>query len=126
MSRSGWWRSRRARGLRRTARAGRWRGTSGRRAASAAVLRPDAASQLSDGVVVEARLTARLLGLRILRVDGTVLMSPARLEEMPRSTVVPGQQGRRTPALTTGASGGALAEAARLLKENGEHVQRLG
>lgn len=51
-----------------------------------ATLAPDTASHLSDGVVVQARLVARLLGLRVLRVDGVVHLAPARLE---RTDVVP-------------------------------------
>jgi hypothetical protein len=42
-------------------------------------LQPDADSKLTDGVVVETRLVARVLGLRLLRVDGVVLLSPGRV-----------------------------------------------
>ena len=37
----------------------------------------DDGSELSDGVVVETQLLARVLGVRLLRVDGTVLCRPA-------------------------------------------------
>jgi hypothetical protein len=47
----------------------------------AATLQPDADSSLADGVVVETRLVARLLGLKLLRVHGVVLLSPARVRE---------------------------------------------
>lgn len=54
-------------------------------------------------------------------------MSPARLEELSRNgTVAPVQQAPPPQALAAGEAGVALAEAARLLKENGERVQRLG
>jgi hypothetical protein len=42
-------------------------------------LEPDADSNLADGIVVETRLVARLLGVRLLRVDGVVLLSPGRV-----------------------------------------------
>jgi hypothetical protein len=44
-----------------------------------ATLQPDAEGSLADGVVVETRLVARLLGLRLLRVDGVVLLAPGRV-----------------------------------------------
>ena len=54
---------------------------------TAAVL-PDSDGQLSDGVVIETRLKARLLGAPVLRVDGTVLVSPGRLVDLPTRRVV--------------------------------------
>jgi len=69
-------------------------------------LHPDGDSHLSDGVVVETHLLARLLGLRLLRVDGVVLLSPGRLE----SPVLRSVDG--SPQV-----GHDLVEAARLLEE---------
>jgi hypothetical protein len=70
-------------GSRSTGRADRW--PRGSRAtfvpAYPATLQPDAEGSLADGVVVEARLVARLLGLRLLRVDGVVLLAPGRVRE---------------------------------------------
>jgi hypothetical protein len=57
--------------------------------------------------VVEAHLDARLFGLRVLRVDGTVLLAPGHLVEPMAPT--------RTAELARGAD---LALAARLLAEN--------
>ena len=79
MSRFADWRARRQNASRHTEQAGRWRPSrtawhERRRSA------PDTASHLSDGVVVQTRLVARLLGLRVLRVDGVVHLAPARLE----------------------------------------------
>jgi hypothetical protein len=51
----------------------------------------------------------RVLGVRLLRIDGTVLVAPARVVP-PASS--PGGAGRST--------GAELAEAARLLRENDE------
>ncbi len=42
---------------------------------------PDSSKQLSDGVVVQASVLARLLGVKLLTVDATVLVSPAQLTE---------------------------------------------
>jgi hypothetical protein len=60
-------------------------------------------------------LLGRVLGVRLLRIDGTVLVSPAR--------VVSEAPGRR--AEVVGRSNGVeLAEAARLLRENDEVLGR--
>jgi hypothetical protein len=58
-------------------------------------LAPDAGSHLSDGVVVETRLVARVLGLKLLRIDGLVLLAPARL----------GRQDSGSPVLSDSAAG---------------------
>jgi hypothetical protein len=79
-----------------------------------ATLAPDAASHLSDGVVVQTRLVARLLGLQVLRVDGVVHLAPARLEPLLGDGV---RRAAREPL------GAGLVEAARLL-EDGD--RRLG
>ena len=79
MSRFADWRARRRSTSRRTAPTVRSRpGTNG--AAWPATLEPSTSSHLSDGVVVQTHLVARLLGVRILRVDGVVHLAPARLE----------------------------------------------
>jgi hypothetical protein len=75
-------------------------------------LHPDGASRLSDGVVVETHLLARVLGMRLLRVDGVVLLSPARLVGP-----VPPQPVTREPAPPAPGVGYDLTEAARLLRE---------
>ncbi len=87
-------------------------------AGPARTLAPDATSHLSDGVVVETRLVARLLGVRILRVDGVVHLAPARLE----GTRAPAlDRGRPTPRPVAADRqlGDGLALASRLL-ENGD------
>jgi hypothetical protein len=115
MSRFGTSRSRRGDASKRTARAARWR--AGRTGTGAPALLPDPASRLSDGVVVETRLTARLLGLRLLRVDGLVLVNPARLVDRVPAGVPPGARPEAT--------GDGLATAARLLRENDERLRGL-
>lgn len=41
-------------------------------------VRTDPEADLSQGVVVEANLLARVFGLRLLRVTGTIVLAPAR------------------------------------------------
>ncbi|MFC4784205.1 hypothetical protein ACT8ZV_07010 [Nocardioides sp. MAHUQ-72] len=77
-------------------------------------IRPDGSNHLSDGVVVETHLLARVLGVRLLRVDGVVLVSPARLAEAAPVRVT--ADGHRT--------GGSLVEAARLLDESDATLRR--
>jgi hypothetical protein len=47
---------------------------------------PDRRRRLSDGVLVDASVQARLLGLRLLTLDATVVISPAQVTS-PSSTV---------------------------------------
>ena len=88
----------------------------------AAVL-PDGDSQLSDGIVVEARLKARVLGAPLLRVDGTVLVSPGRLVEPPVGEVVRGHADAGGSSVN-GTPGEGLARAARLLADNDAEIER--
>lgn len=85
-------------------------------------LRPDAASELSDGVVVQTQLLGRVLGVRLLRVDGTVLVTPARLASGPLAATRATAPSAGPTAVT--APGSELAEAARLLRENDEVLGR--
>ena len=121
MSRFGSWRTGRWNASRRTVRAGRWR-TGASRVPPTPVLRPDAANRLVDGVVVETTLTARLLGLRVLRVDGTVLLSPGRLVDGAHPAVDATTTTRAAPGT---AEDDTLARAGQLLRENGEQLRRL-
>jgi hypothetical protein len=94
---------------------------------------PDGTSRLSDGVIVETRLTALLLGVRLLRVNGIILMSPARLVG-PAPAVAPGAPSRNGAPVSSRVhaadasprpKGAALAQAARLLQENEDRLRRL-
>lgn len=107
MSRFADWRAKRRSTSSRTAPAARWR-TGSNGAARPATLTPATDSQLSDGVVVQTHLVARLLGLRILRVDGVVHLAPARLEAEHARVAAPGQ---------ARALGSGLARASRLLDD---------
>jgi hypothetical protein len=81
MSRFGDWRARRRSASRRTAPTARSRPASNG-VPPPTMLAPTRGSHLSDGVVVQTHLVARLLGMRILRVDGVVHLAPARLEPL--------------------------------------------
>jgi hypothetical protein len=86
-------------------------------------MEPDEESRLSDGVLVETALVARVLGMRLLRVDGTVLLAPARLHARSvRTTVVTSSLVPDTRSLEPGAR---LVQAARLLRDNGERMRLL-
>ena len=40
---------------------------------------PDGARRLDDGLVIEAFIVARLLGIRLLRVEASLVVSPAEM-----------------------------------------------
>lgn len=73
-------------------------------------LAPDGDGRLSDGVLVETHLLARLLGIRLLRIDGVVTMAPARVTGAP---VDP----RAVPMTSTMELGAGLERAAHLLRD---------
>jgi len=94
------------------------------------VLTPDRDSKLSDGVVIETRLRARVLGAPLLKVDGTVHVSPARLvastpPPVVRGDVVSGAHSvsGAAPRSQGAAPGAALAQATRLLEENRKRLR---
>ncbi|MET0999313.1 MAG: hypothetical protein ABWX73_11395 [Marmoricola sp.] len=97
-----------------------------------AALLPDGDSHLSDGVVIQTRLKARLFGIPALRVEGTVLVSPGKLVEPARSrqvTTVAGATAApasRTSSASRGSnrSGADLARAAELLAANQAVLER--
>jgi hypothetical protein len=82
---------------------------------------PDRRRGLSEGVVVEGSVRARLLGIRLLMLDVNVVIAPA-------DVTVPwppaGDASHRSPARSSslpparsGAIGGGLAEAVRSINE---------
>jgi hypothetical protein len=101
MRSSSWWSSSRRSDSRNTARA-----TEPATANLIAV--PDAGGRLAEGLVVEASLVARLFRLRLLAVDASVVISPARAKR--RSPAV----AARTPPRAIGAG---LAAAERCIDE---------
>jgi len=78
------------------------------------------AERLSEGVVVQVDVTARLLGAAILRLDGDVVLAPARVDD-----AILGSSDATVPALvpvaTVSASpplGSALDQAESLYAES--------
>jgi hypothetical protein len=65
-------------------------------------------------VLVETHLLARVLGLRLLRIDGVVTLAPARLAA---SSVDP----RSVPLTSTMELGAGLERAAHLLRDCERH-----
>jgi hypothetical protein len=73
-------------------------------------LAPDAKADLADGVLVETHLLARLIGIKLLRVDGVVTLTPARLVASPADP-------RAVPLTSAVTPGAGLERAAHLLRE---------
>lgn len=117
MSRFANWRARRRSDSRPMAPGGPWPPGSNK-AVPQARLAPDAGSHLSDGVVVHTHLVARLLGVRILKVDGVVQVAPARLERP-----VGAAPTARVSTAAPPAPGGGLARAAGLLEDGDRRLR---
>jgi hypothetical protein len=83
------------------------------RAPAALTAIPDRRRRPSDGLVVEARIVARVLGLRLLTLEATVVVVPAEVTASARSS---GGAQLRAPARSDGAPP-ARAEAVRSLAE---------
>jgi hypothetical protein len=85
---------------------------------------PDRRRRLSDGVLVDASIHARLLGLRLLTVDASIVLVPAELSASSRAARPSAQ--RRAPRSSAPAptrsvaAGPRLAQAVRSLNEAAE------
>jgi hypothetical protein len=91
----------------------------------------------SDGLAVEAHVLARLLGIKLLTLEGLVLVSPAAVQSAPPSPSSVGarppgreSQSRSGPARRALAANGhdpeaRLAGAARLLHECDDELRSL-
>jgi hypothetical protein len=77
--------------------------------------RPDSRRRLSDGLVVEASIVARLLRLRLLTLDATVMVSPAAVVAPAAAQPVVPARPARAPAEPVGRR---LAHAARSVDES--------
>ena len=77
---------------------------------------PSTGSSLSDGVVVETVIVARVLGAPLLRLDGTVVLAPGVLvrDQVPSRCVVD----QRSPV-------GSLDEVAARLEETSARQRRV-
>lgn len=79
-------------------------------ATTGTALAPDAGSDLGAGVLVETHLLARVAGIRLLRVDGVVTLTPARL-------VASAGDPRAVPLTSSLTPGAGLERAAHLLRQ---------
>jgi hypothetical protein len=85
---------------------------------------PDRRRRLSDGVLVDASIHARLLGLRLLTVDASIVLVPAEVSATPRAAPRPAE--RPAPRSSAPApkrslaAGPRLAQAVRSLNEAAE------
>lgn len=80
---------------------------------------PDRRKRLSEGVLVEAFVVARLLGMRLLKLDATVVLMPADVAGQPAAAREPPALDGLPPARPYPAKRG-LAEAIRHLNEGEE------
>lgn len=82
---------------------------------------PDGKRRLSEGFLVEASVLARLLGIRLLRLEANVIVSPAALRRAaPIDYDAPVRSSVEAPALPparSAAIGGRLANAERIIDE---------
>ncbi len=99
----------------------------------------DGSSQLSDGVIIETSVLARLLGIKLLTIEGTVLVSPAQVREGYQAPATPAIETRRelpaaglnggaaarSGAVSGEAVGARLGMAARLLAESSQNLRRI-
>jgi len=100
---------------------------------------PHPGSRLSDGVVIETSVLARLFGIRLLTLEGTVLVTPAQVQpaetfvpEVSRDPLSADQESSRSPRSSRVASaptdvppgrvGHRLGEAARLLQQSSDEM----
>jgi hypothetical protein len=85
---------------------------------------PDRRKRLSEGVLVEAFVVARLLGLRLLKLDATVMLMPADVAAQPATPRDPpaldGLPRAGSPPARLYPAGRGLAEAIRHLNEGEE------
>ena len=75
---------------------------------------PDRRRRLSDGVLVDASIRARLLGIRLLKIDATVVLAPAEITASPAPVHDP------VPHMPARSARHGLAEAVRSINEGAE------
>jgi hypothetical protein len=77
---------------------------------------PDDGRPLSEGLLVEASIVARLLRIRLLAIDARLIVAPAHVQRRTRTPVTPRTRSRRI--------GTELAAAERMLNEGAAGVRR--
>jgi hypothetical protein len=89
---------------------------------------PDPRRRLSDAVLVEASVRARVMGIRLLSLDATVVLVPADLTASPPAVFDPPAQAPARPSAVprarSRAAGRGLAEAVRSIDEGAEILSR--
>ncbi len=83
----------------------------------------DRRGRASEGVVVQASVLARLLGIRLLRLEAIVVLAPADQAPPSAPRVVAGRTSARPPGLPPrrpGVAGRGLADAVRSIDEGAE------
>lgn len=84
---------------------------------------PDGTKRLSDGVIVEASVLARVFGIRLLTLHADVVIAPAETVAAPHrqyghdGSTAPPLEARSLPSAPSRAVGGGLADAVRLIDE---------
>ena len=85
---------------------------------------PDRRRRLSEGVLVDASIRARLLGIRLLTIDATVVLAPADVTAPSVAAHDPPQRASvRSSGISrnrSAATGHGLAEAVRSINEGVE------
>lgn len=85
---------------------------------------PDRRRRLSEGILVEARIRARLLGIRILTIDATVVLAPADVAAPSVAAHDPPQRASVRPSgiswNRSAATGHRLADAVQSINEGME------
>jgi hypothetical protein len=85
---------------------------------------PDPGKRLSDGVLVEGCIRARLLGMPLLKVEATIVLAPAGLAAptfAPRDTPIQSSaRSSRAASTRSGDSREGLVEAVRTITEGAE------
>ena len=86
---------------------------------------PDRRRRVSDGVLVEASILARVLGLRLLTLDVTLVLVPAEVSapappSAPRGLPAGASPRRYGPPPARPVPGGGLADAVRSINEGAE------
>ena len=117
MHRSSRWRRRRRSGSMSSAHARRR--TLGASPTAAVTAIPDGTRQLSDALVIDASVVARLLRIRLLTLDASVIVSPAEMK-VPHAGDVPGRGISIQPAGSRGRPGrigAGLAGAEQAIEE---------
>jgi hypothetical protein len=85
---------------------------------------PDRRRRLSQGALVEASILARLLGLRILRLEATMVLTPADVKPSTGPQRVARRPSSASPLRRSASPRRGLADAARDLDEGARLLEQ--